>query len=255
MNDRTCIVTRQTGPAEALLRFVAAPDGTIAFDQKRKLPGRGCHVLNDQNALEQAIKKNLFARALKRPVTIPNDLLEQIDIIMAKGLLGALGLARKSGDLALGASQTEKLIRSGKAALVLHAPEAAIDGVHKLTKARKAVALSDGPKMPAFAFFNSDEMGLAFGAQSVIHAGLSIGGAAKGLLARSLQLATFRGLPDPYGFEIGTNQMTADGRVKENLADISQTTNSADERQTTNMAINRHEANEAETRQGKTDTV
>lgn len=220
-------------PAEALLRFVAAPDGTIAFDQKRKLPGRGCHVCNDKSTLEQAIKKNLFARALKRPVQIPDDLLDQIDTIMAKGLLGALGLARKSGDLALGASQTEKLIRSGKAALVLHAPEAAIDGVHKLTKARKAVALAEGPKMPAFAFFNSDEMGLAFGAESVIHAGLSIGGAAKGLLARSMQLATFRGLPDPFGFEIGTNQMTADGRVRDNPAER-QNTYAADECRSTN---------------------
>ena len=71
----------------------------------------------------------------------------------------------------------------------------------------------------------------------MIHAGLSIGGAAKGLLARSLQLSTFRGLPDPYGFEIGTNQMTADGRIKDNSADERQSTNKADERQ------------------GKTDTV
>lgn len=205
-------------PAEALLRFVAGPDGTIAFDQKRKLPGRGCHICNDRAAVQTAIEKNLFSRALKKPVIIPDKFIEQIDAVMAKGLIGHLGLARKSGDLALGASQTEKLIRAGKAAFVLHAPEAAIDGVHKLTKARKAVAYSDGPKTPAFAFFTGEEMGLAFGAQHVIHAGIMMGGAARALLARALQLSTFRGLPDPYGFEIGTNKMSADGRQHTDMA-------------------------------------
>ena len=34
-NGRMCIVTRDSGSPDTLLRFVAAPDGTIVLDLKR----------------------------------------------------------------------------------------------------------------------------------------------------------------------------------------------------------------------------
>lgn len=42
VNGRMCIVTRESGSPEELIRFVAAPDGTVVADLKRELPGRGC---------------------------------------------------------------------------------------------------------------------------------------------------------------------------------------------------------------------
>ncbi|MGL4487855.1 MAG: DUF448 domain-containing protein, partial [Rhizobiaceae bacterium] len=63
MNDRTCIVTRKAGSADELIRFVAAPDGSVVADLKRNLPGRGCWVSADRKTVELAIKKNAFARA------------------------------------------------------------------------------------------------------------------------------------------------------------------------------------------------
>ena len=44
MNDRTCIVTRQAGEPDGLLRFVVGPDMSVVPDLKRQLPGRGCWV-------------------------------------------------------------------------------------------------------------------------------------------------------------------------------------------------------------------
>jgi len=44
VNDRTCIVTREAGSPETLIRFVAGPDGQVVPDLKRRLPGRGCWV-------------------------------------------------------------------------------------------------------------------------------------------------------------------------------------------------------------------
>ena len=39
--ERTCIVTRETQPVDALIRFVVAPDGAVVPDLRRRLPGRG----------------------------------------------------------------------------------------------------------------------------------------------------------------------------------------------------------------------
>ncbi|MDR6188094.1 putative RNA-binding protein YlxR (DUF448 family) [Agrobacterium pusense] len=44
VNGRMCIVTRQSGSPDELIRFVAGPDGDVVPDLKRQLPGRGCWV-------------------------------------------------------------------------------------------------------------------------------------------------------------------------------------------------------------------
>ena len=48
-----------------LIRFVAGPDGVVAPDLARKLPGRGLWVAADRASVETAAKKNLFSRAAK----------------------------------------------------------------------------------------------------------------------------------------------------------------------------------------------
>ena len=40
VNGRMCIVTRQSGTPETLIRFVAAPDGRVVPDLKKQLPKR-----------------------------------------------------------------------------------------------------------------------------------------------------------------------------------------------------------------------
>ncbi|MFP3367130.1 hypothetical protein R0J93_26150, partial [Pseudoalteromonas sp. SIMBA_148] len=80
------------------------------------------------------------ARALKTSVTPPDNLGGLVDDLRSKAALGALGLARKAGAVALGAAKVEASVRSGKAYGVLHAREASQDGVRKITAARHAVA-------------------------------------------------------------------------------------------------------------------
>ncbi|MGQ3038966.1 MAG: DUF448 domain-containing protein, partial [Neoaquamicrobium sediminum] len=64
-SERTCIVTRQGGSPDGLIRFVAGPDMDVVPDLKRNLPGRGCWVTAERTILDKAVAKNLFARALK----------------------------------------------------------------------------------------------------------------------------------------------------------------------------------------------
>lgn len=193
MNERTCIVTRTARNAHDLLRFVAGPDGVIVPDLKRNLPGRGCWVSADRAAVDRAAAKNLFRRALKCDIAVGSDLGEQVDALLVRSALGALGLARKAADVVLGASKTEAAVRTARTVAVLHAAEAADDGMRKIASARRAVASRGGPDIPAYKLFSGAELGLAFGGSNVIHAGVLGGNAGMAAFRRVVALDRYRG--------------------------------------------------------------
>ena len=193
MNERTCIVTRQAGEPEGLLRFVAGPDMSVVPDLKRQLPGRGCWVTADRLHVDEAARKNLFSRAFKMKVTLPVDLGAMVDGLLVRSALGSLGLARKAGQVALGAAKVESAVRSGKAVLVLHAVEASPDGVRKIEQARRAVVYQEGPSIPAYNLFSEAEMGLALGGANVIHAAVLAGDAGQAAAKRMVALERYRG--------------------------------------------------------------
>lgn len=192
MNERTCIVTRLALPPEGLIRFVAGPDGSVVPDLKHKLPGRGCWVTAERAYIDQAAARNLFARALRMPVSVPADLGAMVDALLAKAALGALGLARKAGAVALGAAKVESAVRAGKAAAVLHALEAAEDGIRKIAAARSAVIHAGGPEIPACKLFSEHELSLAMGGTNVIHAAVLDGQPGTAALRRLLALDRYR---------------------------------------------------------------
>jgi predicted RNA-binding protein YlxR (DUF448 family) len=200
MNDRTCIVTRETAAPDEMIRFVVGPGNAVVPDLKRNLPGRGCWVTAERTHIETAARKKLFARAFKSDVAVPAELGRMVDDLLARSALGALGLARKGGAVALGAAKTEAAVRSGKALAVVHATEAAEDGCRKIAQARRATVHLGGPDIPAYKLFSEAELGLALGGTNVIHAALLAGGPGNSALKRLIALDRYRG---------GTPDMTA----------------------------------------------
>jgi uncharacterized protein len=193
MNERTCIVTRKSAAPDELIRFVVGPDSIVVPDLKRSLPGRGCWVTADRTHVDRAAAKKLFARAFKAEVGAPADLGALVDRLLAGSALGALGLARKAGAVALGAEQVASAVRSGKALAVLHAREASEDGVRKITQARRAVQHADGPEIYAYKLFSESELGLALGGTNVIHAAVLAGNPGTAALKRMVALDRYRG--------------------------------------------------------------
>ncbi|HET7412680.1 MAG TPA: RNA-binding protein [Pararhizobium sp.] len=193
MNGRTCIVTRKSGPADDLIRFVAAPDGRVVADLKHKLPGRGCWVTAERKAVDLAVKKRLFARALKAEVTVPEDLGAEIDRLMLSALLGMMGLARKAGQFVTGAMKVDQAVRGGQALAVFHALDAAADGVRKIDQARHAARQQGGAEaIPAFALATSEEMQAALGEGTFIHCAALAGQAGQGVVKRATWLDRYR---------------------------------------------------------------
>lgn len=193
MNERTCIVTRVGGEPERMIRFVAGPDSMVVPDLKRKLPGRGCWVTAERSLVEKAAAKNLFARALRGPVKPPPGLADMIEDQLRAAALGALGLARKAGGVTTGSAKVDAAIRANRAMAVVHATEAAADGIRKLAQARHAVVMAGGEEVPSYKLFSEAELGLALGGTNVIHAAVLAGQTGEMVLKRLDALARYRG--------------------------------------------------------------
>lgn len=203
MNDRRCIVTGQSDRADRMIRFVAGPDGAVVPDIKRNLPGRGCWVTARRDCVDKAAAKTLFARALKSKVSVPADLGGLVDDLLARHAVGALAMARKAGHLVSGASKVDNALRAGKAIALLHAREAAADGVRKLDQARRATVHLGGPDVVVFALLSAEQMGLAFAGGNAIHAAVLDGRAGDAALRRLEALRDYRSDPRERPTEAG----------------------------------------------------
>ncbi len=193
VKGRMCIVTRQSAPAEGLIRFVAGPDGSVVADMKRTLPGRGCWVTASRAVIETALARKLFARALKADVKPAPDLADRVEKLLAAELAGMMSMARKAGQFIMGAVKVENAVRSGAALATFHASDAAADGVRKIDQARRAFAhMSEKQEIPSFSLLSRDEMDVLMGQNAFIHAAALAGQAGEGVVKRATALVGFR---------------------------------------------------------------
>jgi predicted RNA-binding protein YlxR (DUF448 family) len=173
-----------------LIRFVAGPDQVVAPDLARKLPGRGVWVAADRASIETAAKKGLFSRSAKTKLIAPSGLADQVEALLMKRLLDGLGLAKRAGHLISGFEKVSSSLNAGKAAWLIEAADGAADGRRKiLNVARKS------PRPPqVFGLFDAEELGLALGAENVIHTAFLAGRGADRWTSDVLRLSGFRPL-------------------------------------------------------------
>ena len=196
---RQCAVSRLHKPPEELIRFVAGPDGAIVPDLARRLPGRGVWIDATREAVADAVRQKAFAKSLKRQVSVPADLPALVERLMAKRLAEALSIANKAGLVVAGFAKVEELIAGKRAAILLHAVEAASDGVGKLDRKFKAIAGPDGDPAVIFGELTDTEMSLAMGRPNVIHAAAADGGATRRLIEEARRLRRYRLGQEPGG--------------------------------------------------------
>src|ERR1700730_10342 len=188
--ERLCIATRTVRPLADLIRFVVGPDGEAVPDLKRKLPGRGVWVTATQDALGDAIKRRVFARGFKRDVRLPADLLERTDRLLERSALDALAIAGKASLVATGFAKVETALLREQVVALLHATEAAPDGVKKLDSAMRHGAQAG--VIAIIRILTSAQLDLALGRPNVIHAALIAGPSSDTVLARLRRLERFR---------------------------------------------------------------
>ena len=200
--ERRDLASGQVMDESRLIRFVAGPDGQVAPDLGRKLPGRGLWVEASRAAVDLAVKKNGFTRAAKTRLTAPADLADVVERLLVRRCLDQLGLARREGVLISGFEKAAQAIRSGRAAWVIEASDGAEDG------RRKILALAAHQDAGVCGAFGADDLSLALGLENAIHAVLLAGGRADRWTLEVERLAGFRPLRpshwDPSGGEGGS---------------------------------------------------
>ena len=192
-SERFCVVARAVRSTDEMLRFVAGPDGTLVPDIKRKLPGRGVWVTATREAVTQAVKRGALPRGLKANVKVPADLPDLVDRLLERATLDALAMARKAGRIIVGFERVEAAITAGSLAVLIHAADAAPDGVRKLAARRGRVNEQSGTgEFPVISTFTSSQLDLALGRPHVIHAALLSGREGETFLARWRTLERYR---------------------------------------------------------------
>src|SRR2546430_2130306 len=94
-NLRRCIVTREALEKTQLIRFVLGPGDEVFPDLAGKLPGRGAWVKAERAVLEQAVKKNAFAKVFQAQAKVGTDLADRVGRLLDQQILDLLGLARR----------------------------------------------------------------------------------------------------------------------------------------------------------------
>src|SRR4051812_14488881 len=194
---RMCAVTRQVRPIDCLIRFVVSPEGEVVPDLKRKLPGRGLWVSASRQAVAEAVRRHQFSRGFKRDVRVPPTLATDTEALLARGLVDALAMAAKAGQVISGFGKVEDaLLRPDRSPIgaLIHASDGAADGIRKLDAvARQKAGINDNSnQIPVVTALTSRQLDLALGRSNVIHAALLAGPAGKTFLSRSHVLVRYR---------------------------------------------------------------
>jgi predicted RNA-binding protein YlxR (DUF448 family) len=188
--ERFCVATRAVRPVEHMIRFVIGPNGEAVADLKQNLPGRGVWVTATRSALDQALKAKAFARGFRREVRLAGDFVARTERLLESAALDALGVARKAGLVATGFGQAETALKRDAVIALMHAAEAAPDGVKKLDSALKHSRQSGSVRI--IRILTTGQLDLALGRPNVIHAALLAGRASETFMARLRRLERFR---------------------------------------------------------------
>jgi predicted RNA-binding protein YlxR (DUF448 family) len=157
--ERRCLVEGVLKPRVELIRFVIGPDQSVVPDLSENLPGHGLWVTATRDAVQGAVKKNLFAKAAKQPAKPAPDLADLVARLLHKRCGEFLGLAKSAGIATLGEGQTESAMRANKLGLHLHAPDA-------------TRMLDNRYGIPTCDLFSRDEMGALFGYSQIVYVGI-----------------------------------------------------------------------------------
>jgi uncharacterized protein len=189
--ERTCAATGSVRSTDEMIRFVVSPEGTAVPDLKQRLPGRGVWITATRSALDSAVARKAFARSFKREVRTAPDLATMTERLIERAALEGLAIAYKAGRIAAGFAKVESALAQGQVVALLHASDAARDGVRKLDATARRNS-EDTRAIMVLNPFTSTQLDLALGRSNVVHAALLAGPESNAFLTRAARLERFR---------------------------------------------------------------
>ena len=165
--QRRCVVTRVEGCPEEMVRFVISPEGFVVPDLDKSLPGRGIWLSAQRNVIEQACTRGVFARVSGRRVSVPSDLLLQIESGLYRRMVDLVGLARRAGQAVSGFVKVRDWVIQKRVGVILHASEGSQEELERL--------LSGGGHLPVIRELTSLDLSGVFGRDRVVNGALAVG--------------------------------------------------------------------------------
>lgn len=181
--ERRCLVTGERGGKAGLIRFVAGPEGQMVPDVAGKLPGRGFYVTAERGALERAVAKRLFSRGAKAPVEVPDGLVDTIEAQLLRRVQDGIALARKAGRAVTGYEKVKGWLLTGEGVVLVQASDGS---------GRQKTKLNTPQGGRFVGCLTAEELGLAFGRASAIHAALASGGLTTRIVEDAAKLSGLR---------------------------------------------------------------
>lgn len=190
--ERRCVALSEVRDPGDMVRFVRSPDNVVVPDIAGKLPGRGVWVSADRELIQKAVKTGAFARGFKSKVSIPEDLVDQVDAGLRRAVLALISMTKKSGQIAVGYDQTLGMAREGVLGLRLEAVNGSSDGRSKIRTLSRAVARELELGDPSvIGCFTKTELGVAMGRDKLVHAGVKRSKLCKRLRDEAARLSGF----------------------------------------------------------------
>lgn len=187
---RRCIVTRESLPREAMIRFVLGPERQVVPDLAGRLPGRGMWLSARADVLERGLTKGAFSRAARGQVQLPPDLRARIETGLKVRIRDQVGLARRAGQAVGGFQQVREWLQAGRAAVLVEAS----DG----SPAERA-RLMGSRKVPLIDVLTAKELGAVFGRDHAVHVAIAPGRIADMLVQEAGRLAAVSGIANGAG--------------------------------------------------------
>lgn len=162
---------------------MVGPDNQVVPDVLEKLPGRGLWVTASRDVIEKA-GKGQFSRSAKMAVTVPDALVDEVERQLVKRVVDLIALARKAGLAVCGFEKVKGWLAGGEnVRVLLQANDGSTRGKAKLWTPQGA---------RYFDCLSAEELGLAFGRQSVIHGALATGGLSDRVVEEAAKLKSMR---------------------------------------------------------------
>lgn len=124
----------------ALLKYVAAPDGSLVCDIKGKLPGRSAYLCGKKECAKLSIKKKGFTKALETEI-LNLDLagLQSITLnVLKRHTFGLLNAAQGGGKLIDGSTKVMDSLRKSHLYLIIVPDDSSEDTVGGLVYAAES---------------------------------------------------------------------------------------------------------------------
>jgi predicted RNA-binding protein YlxR (DUF448 family)/ribosomal protein L30E len=168
-----------------MMRFVVGPDNCVVPDIFATLPGRGMWLSADRNTVKTAQAQRHFSRAARQVISVADDLVDQVESLLAQRCIDLIGLARRGGQAICGFEKVRGWLEEGEVGCLVIAEESAASGREKL------VFMS--ANTPVIRALTADEIGRAFGREYSVFAALKTGKLARKFIVDAERLNGFRG--------------------------------------------------------------